>query len=44
MAVGGNFVGSPSPSEMCDCCNPNLCDDKKRLLIDWIKYEKLSQE
>ena len=42
MAVGGNFVGSPSPSEMCDCCNPNLCDDKKRLLIDWIKYEKLS--
>lgn len=42
MAVGGNFVGSPSPSEMCDCCNPNLCDDKKRLLVDWIKYEKLS--
>ncbi len=42
MAVGGNFVGSPSPSEMCDCCNPNLCDDKKRLLIDWIKYEKQS--
>ena len=45
VAVGGNFdSGRLEPSEFCSdsiCSNFSENPDKKRLLIDWIEYEKL---
>ena len=45
VAVGGNFDGGRvEPSEICkdpNCSNFNEDPDSKRLLIDWIEYEKL---
>ena len=45
VAVGGNFdSGRVEPSEICiDSSCSNFIDnpDKKRLIIDWIEYEKL---
>ena len=45
VAVGGNFDnGRLESSEFCSdsiCSNFSENPDKKRLLIDWIEYEKL---
>ena len=45
VAVGGNFDGGRvEASEICidpECSNFEANPDKKRLLIDWIEYEKL---
>lgn len=47
VAVGGNFDGGRLESE--DFCIDSTCSnfindpDKKRLLIDWIEYERLNQ-
>ena len=46
VAVGGNFDGGRLESE--DFCIDSTCSnfindpDKKRLLIDWIEYERLN--
>ena len=46
VAVGGNFdSGRFNPSDFCiDSVCSNFSDnpDKKRLLIDWIEYEKIN--
>jgi len=45
VAVGGNFDGGRvEPNEICansTCSNFSDDPDKKRLLIDWIEYEKI---
>ena len=46
VAVGGNFDGGRvEPNEICHdalCSNFSDNPDKKRLLIDWIEYEKIN--
>ena len=42
VAVGGNFVGNYiDNNDLCNSNNISNCDDSKRFLIDWVKYETL---
>ena len=42
VAVGGNFVGNYiDNNDLCNANNISNCDDSKRFLIDWVKYETL---
>jgi len=37
VAIGGNFVQEPVPSEIC---SPSACDDSQKLIIDYVRYYK----
>lgn len=37
VAIGGNFVKEPVPSEIC---SPTVCDDSQKLIIDYVRYYK----
>tara|TARA_B100001057_G_scaffold293532_1_gene293618 strand:+ start:3663 stop:4574 length:912 start_codon:yes stop_codon:yes gene_type:complete len=42
VAVGGNFVGNyVNNNDLCYLADAPICQDDKRFLIDWIKYETL---
>ena len=35
VAIGGNFVQEPVPSQIC---SPSECDDSQKLIIDYVRY------